>query len=449
MPNLTKRVVPRNAVVYLGLSSLGLATLLSACSDGSPTSTTGGGGGHAGSAAGTLSGGSAGAAGAVASAGSMNHAGSGGSAGSLATTGGGGMGGTGGMGGASGSAGTGGSGGSDVVACAADDKCCDDPAKTDPGLCGCGVPDADDDKDGLINCKEQCPADPNKTAPGMCGCGLAQNDSDDDGTIDCKPGHFLEAEDGVFSQVDVSVTPIGGAGGGSAGAGTGGTAGNGGGTAGDGGTAGSGGGGAAGSGGGGAAGTGGSGGAAALPEAFTIGDDAKASKGKYIESPAGFTSDGLPGPARATYMVNIPVAAKYVFWGRFYSPSRDHNRVWVKVDDGVWLKLRVTTGETWFWYAFTKDGEFDIPIAYDLTEGTHTLAVASDSDGVRVDRWYVSPSSDRPPGDNTICNPPHTIQVGDVCQSSCGMLQGNSCDAAMCAGKTSLPAYDCAVCCTL
>jgi hypothetical protein len=459
MPNLTKRVVPRNAVVCLGLSSLCVVALLSACSssDSGPTyAMGGGGGGHAGSGAGTPSGGSAGAAGAVSSAGSMNHAGSGGSAGSVATTGGAGMGGMAGSGGVSGGAGTAGSGGSGGVACAADDKCCDDPAKTDPGMCGCGVPDADDDKDGLLNCKEQCPADPNKTAPGMCGCGLTENDSDDDGTIDCKPGHFLEAEDGVLSHVDVVVTPNGGSGGGGGVAGSGGAAGTGG-AAGSGGTAGdSGGGGTAGDSGsggvagnaGGTAGNGG-GGAAALPEVFTIGDDAKASKGKYLESPAGFTSDGLPGPARATYMVNIPVAGNYAFWGRFWAPSRDHNRLWVKVDDGIWTKLRVTTGETWFWYVFTKEGDFANPIAYTLTKGTHTLAIASDSDGVRVDRWYVSPSSDRPLGDTTLCNPPHTIQVGDVCQSSCGMLQGNSCDAVMCAGKTPLPAYDCAVCCTL
>jgi hypothetical protein len=412
MATLTKRNIPHQAIVYLGFSSLCVAALLGACSDGA-SGTSGnaaGSGGHGGASAGQSGGGTSAG---MSSAGSVNHAGSGGAAGTATS---GGSGGTGGSGGAAaGSGGTGGSGGSGGMACAATDKCCDDPNKTEPGMCGCGTPDDDDDKDGKLNCKEACPSDPEKTEAGMCGCGTADNDSDDDGIVDCKPGHFLEAEDGVLSHVDVAVTPIDTGEGGAGGAG----------------------------------GADGAGGAPALPESFTIGSDAKASKGKYLESPAGFTSDALPGPARATYAINIPVAKKYVFWGRFYTPNLNHNRVWVKVDDGVWMKLRVTTGETWFWYTFHQEGMFDVPIQYDLTKGAHTFSIASDSDGARVDRFYVTPGGERPAGDDTVCNPPHTIQVGDVCQSSCGMLQGNSCDAVMCAGKTPLPAYDCDVCCTL
>lgn len=414
MANLTRRSIPHHAYVCLGLCSLGIALLASACSDGS--------GGTSGSAGSTSTGGSGGSAsggvaGSASSAGSKNLGGSAGSSagGSAPQAGSGGSGGaSGGTGGTGGSAaGTGGSGGSGGMACAPTDKCCDDPNKTEPGMCGCGVPDFDDDNDGLLNCKEKCPLDPDKTEEGMCGCGTPDNDSDGDGIIDCKPGHFIEAEDGVLSQVDAPITPLD-------------------------------------DGAGGAGGADGAGGAPpTFAEMFTVGEDAKASKGKYLESPAGFTADGLPGPARATYTFELKVAKKYVFWGRFYTPSRDHNRIWVKVDDGVWTKLRVTTGETWFWYTFHKEGEFDVPTQFDLAKGNHTLVIASDSDGVKVDRFYVTPGGDRPPGDATTCNPPHTIPVGDVCQSSCGMLQGNSCDPVMCAGKPALPAYDCDVCCTL
>ena len=44
------------------------------------------------------------------------------------------------------------------------DLCPDDPAKSDPGLCGCGVPDTDSDGDGTPDCNDQCANDPNKTA---------------------------------------------------------------------------------------------------------------------------------------------------------------------------------------------------------------------------------------------------------------------------------------------
>jgi hypothetical protein len=150
-----------------------------------------------------------------------------------------------------------------------DDACPDDPNKTEPGICGCGIPDVDSDNDGTLDCKDNCPTvanadqkdsdndgigdacdsdrdgdgvdnssdcapddptkfklwtvyvdvdgdghgagtavticgnatlpsgcselgddgcpnDPNKTAPGICDCGIPDVDSDNDGTLDCK-----------------------------------------------------------------------------------------------------------------------------------------------------------------------------------------------------------------------------------------------------------------------
>ena len=65
------------------------------------------------------------------------------------------------------------------------DGCPDDPNKTAPGICGCGVPDTDSDGDKTPDCKDICPDDPNKIAPGICGCGVLDTDSDGDGTPDC------------------------------------------------------------------------------------------------------------------------------------------------------------------------------------------------------------------------------------------------------------------------
>ncbi|QTA78941.1 Immunoglobulin-like fold-containing protein [Desulfonema limicola] len=66
------------------------------------------------------------------------------------------------------------------------DNCPDDPNKTEPGECGCGIPDTDTDNDGTYDCKDKCPNDPNKTEPGECGCGIPDTDTDNDGTYDCK-----------------------------------------------------------------------------------------------------------------------------------------------------------------------------------------------------------------------------------------------------------------------
>jgi len=59
------------------------------------------------------------------------------------------------------------------------DLCPDDANKTDPGACGCGVPETPDCPDDL------CPNDPNKTEPGVCGCGVPDVDDNHNGTLDC------------------------------------------------------------------------------------------------------------------------------------------------------------------------------------------------------------------------------------------------------------------------
>ncbi len=49
--------------------------------------------------------------------------------------------------------------------------CPSDSLKTEPGVCGCGVPDDDFDGDGAMDCVEGCPDNVERTSPmGACGC---------------------------------------------------------------------------------------------------------------------------------------------------------------------------------------------------------------------------------------------------------------------------------------
>jgi hypothetical protein len=51
------------------------------------------------------------------------------------------------------------------------DACPGDAAKTQPGGCGCGIPDDDADGDGALDCNELCPDNAAQTEPvGPCGC---------------------------------------------------------------------------------------------------------------------------------------------------------------------------------------------------------------------------------------------------------------------------------------
>ena len=44
----------------------------------------------------------------------------------------------------------------------------------------------DSDGDGLGDACDGCPGDPNKTEPGVCGCGVPETDTDSDGQLDCE-----------------------------------------------------------------------------------------------------------------------------------------------------------------------------------------------------------------------------------------------------------------------
>ena len=58
------------------------------------------------------------------------------------------------------------------------DQCPDDPEKTSPGVCGCGVADTDSDNDGAMDCEDLCPDDPQKIQPGYCGCANTEDSCD-------------------------------------------------------------------------------------------------------------------------------------------------------------------------------------------------------------------------------------------------------------------------------
>ena len=70
------------------------------------------------------------------------------------------------------------------------ETCDEDPDKTAPGICGCGVVDdpTDSDVDAVPDCVDGCPNDVTKTAAGACGCGMPDTDTDSDGTPDCNDG---------------------------------------------------------------------------------------------------------------------------------------------------------------------------------------------------------------------------------------------------------------------
>ncbi|MFC1814675.1 hypothetical protein ACFL0M_01795 [Thermodesulfobacteriota bacterium] len=72
------------------------------------------------------------------------------------------------------------------------DNCADDPNKTDPGVCGCGIAETDSDGDGIADCNDNCPDTPNSD----------QLDTNGDGTGDACQCLGVDCDDGNPCTVD-------------------------------------------------------------------------------------------------------------------------------------------------------------------------------------------------------------------------------------------------------
>lgn len=105
----------------------------------------------------------------------------------------------------------------DGFVCSLIDLCPGDPHKTDPGVCGCGVPDSDIDGDGTSDCVDPCPNDNPDDLDGDGVCGSVDNcpadangdqaDGDGDGLGDVCDSCPLDSAndldgDGVCGDVD-------------------------------------------------------------------------------------------------------------------------------------------------------------------------------------------------------------------------------------------------------
>ncbi len=178
---------------------------------------------------------------------------------------------------------------------------------------------------------------------------------------------------------------------------------------------------------------------------YAIISDAAASGGKYILPPAGLVSDLMHGSAQARYTFNLDEAGDYLIWGRIFTPDITSNRLWFQIDGGDFIRWRITVGTIWFWHVFHRDMLYDSPMHFMLAAGPHTLVIANDVPGARLDKLYITNQGDSPPGNTTKCHPPHTIDRGGAeCERSCGSQAKPDMPTICCpAGATSFPAYDC------
>jgi hypothetical protein len=184
-----------------------------------------------------------------------------------------------------------------------------------------------------------------------------------------------------------------------------------------------------------------------LAGGFTIQVDPNASGGKYILPPS-TASLYAPGTASAEYTFAVGLSGTYLFWGRIRGPGAENNTFWLSVDDGPFYQWRLSTGVIWYWGAITSGTDYGHPIPFLLAAGSHRLTFRNSATEVGLDRLYITALGDVPPGNDTKCDPPNSIQLADGgCEPSCGSHGNTTCGTTACAGQTPLVAYDCDICC--
>ncbi len=186
-----------------------------------------------------------------------------------------------------------------------------------------------------------------------------------------------------------------------------------------------------------------------LSAGFSVGADEAASGGKFLTAVEASTAQDVPGNARARYVLDIRADGEYVLWGRIHAQDERHNRFWFQIDGGTWYLWRLSTGDVWFWDDLHHDTSYTQPVRFMLSKGAHELMLANATRAVQLDRLYFTAAGDEPPGNDTPCRPPNSIEIAGQCVPSCGSLGGTVCGATVCSGRTLLNAYDCDVCCRL
>jgi hypothetical protein len=184
-----------------------------------------------------------------------------------------------------------------------------------------------------------------------------------------------------------------------------------------------------------------------LSGGFSVRSDPSASAAAFLAPPDGVASTDEPGSARAVYTFDVATAAVFAIWGRIHSPDASHNTFWFRIDAGRWILWRLATGDVWYWARFHENLQYGTPLSFELAKGAHELTIANSVEGNGLDRFYFTTDGDTPPGNDTPCNPPHSIERNGSCIPSCGSQGGSSCIPAECQGRPTLPSHDCTVCC--
>lgn len=126
---------------------------------------------------------------------------------------------------------------------------------------------------------------------------------------------------------------------------------------------------------------------------FQVVNDASAAGGKYIVVPNGTGNvSSQPSNSIASFSFTVPTTATYYFWVRVIATSSNDNSMWIRTDANSFETWTPGTYTAWTWKKWTPS------TSSSLSAGSHSISVARNEDGLRIDKIIVSKSSSAPTG---------------------------------------------------
>ncbi|MGW4468598.1 hypothetical protein ACWENQ_02880 [Nonomuraea sp. NPDC004354] len=115
------------------------------------------------------------------------------------------------------------------------------------------------------------------------------------------------------------------------------------------------------------------------PEAVPPAESAAPALPRVEAAPPSRPVAGAPATGHATLTFTVPEQGAYRLHARVIAATDGDDSFWVRSDGGAWTQRNgIPLGTSWHWA--------EVPVAYTLSPGTHTIAFAYREDGARLDR---------------------------------------------------------------
>jgi hypothetical protein len=132
---------------------------------------------------------------------------------------------------------------------------------------------------------------------------------------------------------------------------------------------------------------------------MTVGEDPRASQGRYVAQPEARQVYRLPGSV--TWMLEVARPGRYYLWARTIAPNEKANSFYVQMmSDTDEIPVRdawhLRTSSQWTWQRLTS-GKNQTPTPVDLLAGRAWLQLRTREPETKIDRLLLTPDGDARP----------------------------------------------------